>query len=194
MTRRRRNPGASAQSVVKRQINSLKQEMMGHQLRPAVDPPAYVDKPWNDWTFSRTEDLLQDYNVVEITVGDIINQIRSRCNINAFGVNSSVNVIQLRIQRAQVWCTVAETLLQPDLDVSFFELSGDNKVIRKQLRDIGTLNRPAKVGYQYPVTDSQDVLNDDNASNIILQYQAVRQGSNITTRVKCLWRSGYETT
>lgn len=178
MTRRRqRNPGVSSS---KRQIAALRDEMMGHKLKPAIDPPPFVERPWNDWTFSRTDTTTSTFQVDEITVGDIINQIRARCNIAAVGDSSSDNYIQLRIQRAQVWCTVAETLLQPDLAVSFYELSGDNKVVRKQLRDLGTLNRPAKVGYQYPVTDSQDVLDNDNAGNIILQSTATSTGS-VTT-------------
>jgi hypothetical protein len=192
MTRRRqRNPGVSSS---KRQIAALRDEMMGHKLKPAIDPPTFVERPWNDWTFSRTNSTNASFEVSTITVGDIIDQIRARCNINAVGANSSDNYIQLRIQRAQVWCTVAETLLQPDLAVSFFELSGDNKVVRQQLRDLGTLNRPAKVGYQYPVTDSQDVLDNDNAGNIVLQSTATSTGSVVTYRVKLLWRSGYQST
>lgn len=168
--------------------------MMGHKINPAIDPPAYIDRPWNDWTFSRTLVTQEPVATYQVTVGDIINQIRNRCNINSVGQQSSVNYIQLRIMRAQVWCTVAETLLQPDLDVSFYELSGDNKVVRKQIRDLGTLNRPAKVGYQFPVTDSQDVLDDNNAANNILQLTVIKQGSYVTERVKVLWKSGYETT
>lgn len=168
--------------------------MMGHKINPAIDPPAFVDRPWNDWTFSRSDVTLAAQQVDQVTVGDIINQIRARCNIAAVGDTASDNYIQLRIKRAQVWCTVADTLLQPDLDVNFYELSGDNKVVRKQIRDLGTLNRPAKVGYQYPVTDSQDVLDNDNASNIILQSVAVSTGSVITSRVSLLWRSGYQST
>jgi hypothetical protein len=191
MRGRQRKPGVPS---AKRQVNRLRNEMMGHKFTPAIDPPGFNERPWNDWTFSRTDSTAGQFQVDTLTVGDIITQIRGRCNINAVGPNSLDNYIQLRILRASVWCTVAETLLQPDLAVSFFELSGDNKVVRKQLRDLGTLNRPAKVGYQYPVTDSQDVLDNDNAANIVLQSTATSTGSVNTYRIKVLWRSGYQST
>merc|ERR1711907_254766 len=107
------------------------------------------------WTFQRTDFTTADFESVSVTVGNIVDQIRSRCNINPVGQSGSGNQILIRVTAAYVWVTAA-SLIQPDVEVFFYELNPNdpNQVIRYTHRDVGTLNMPAKAGYVYPITDS----------------------------------------
>jgi hypothetical protein len=155
-----------------------------------MNPPAYVQRPWNAWTFQRTDVTTAAFETTSITVGSIIDQIRGRCNINTTGSGDIGNQISLRIQMAQVWVTAAGLIL-PDLECQFFELNPNDssQQIRYTQRDVGTLNSPAKCGYRYPANDTKEVLSDGDSTLSVVATTAAATGSDITHRIKVLWRS-----
>jgi len=183
--RARRPPPASRQ-----ELNALRREMTGHATVPAPNPPQYIQRPWNSWTFQRTEFTTADFEAVPISVGDIIDQIRSRCNINTEGPSGVGNQISIRISAAQAWVT-ASSLIQPDMECLFFELNPNdsNAQVRYTQRDVGTLNMPAKCGYHYPYMDSKEVLASNDRAVKVMTVTAAATGSKVTTRVQVLWRS-----
>jgi hypothetical protein len=150
----------------------------------------YVQRPWNSWTFQRTDFTTADFEGVTITVKDIQDQIRGRCNINTVGSTGNANQISLRVTSAHVWVT-ASSLILPDMETTFFELNPNdtNQSIRYTQRDVGTLNMPAKCGYSYPLNDSKEVLaSNDEALNVVLTTPNAT-GSQVTHRIHVLWRS-----
>lgn len=187
----RRGRGAnSAAPVTRRELTALKNEVTGCRVRPQANPPAYVQRPWNSWTFQRTDVTTATFETTFITVGSIIDQIRGRCNINTTGSGEIGNQISIRIQMAQVWVTAAGLIL-PDMEVQFFELNPNdaNQQIRYTQRDVGTLNMPAKCGYRYPMNDTKEVLSDNDSTLNVVATAAEATGSEVTHRIKVLWRS-----
>jgi len=183
------NRGRRPNVATKAQLNTLRREMQGHKLVPSDNPPVYVERPWNAFTFQRTEFTTAGFETVTIRVSDIINQIRSRLNINSVGSDGVGNNISLKIEEARVWCTAASLIL-PDLECSFYELRpGGSQSVRYTQRDIGTLNMPAKVGYSYPTMDSKEILDVSDATTLVLSATASAQGSQVTPRVQVLWKS-----
>ena len=175
---------------IRRELNAFKREMLGHTVVPAANPPSYVQRPWNSWTFQRTDVTTEKFEAVRINVSDIIGQIRGRNNINPVGEGDIANNISIRVQSSAVWVT-ASSLILPDAEVQFYELNPNdaNQQIRYTQRDVGTLNMPAKVGYKYPLTDSKQVLDTNNNSMGVVSATAQEVGSQITHRIQVLWRS-----
>lgn len=175
--------------VTRAQFNSLKNEILGHKIVPQINPPVYVERPWNSFTFQRTDVTTADLQVDEVSVGDIITAIRSRFNINPVGEGDIGNQISIKVQEARVWLT-ASALILPDLETTFYELSyNGTQSARHTQRDVGTLNMPARVGYGFPTADSKEILGPGDVAKLVLTNRATEQGSSVTTRVHVLWRS-----
>jgi len=157
----------------------------GVKYTPAYDPPTFVERPWNSWTFSRTDFTTATFESVPITISDIMTQIAGRLGVDA-------DRLVVKIQRAAVWCTVADVLLQPDLSCSFYEVSEKTvtpQMARSSQRDLGTLNRPAKCGYVYPMVDQKEIVYKAEDALLVVNSVAAAIGSRVTTRVNVLWNS-----
>jgi len=175
--------------ATRQQIQSLRREMLGHKIVPSANPPVFIERPWNQYTFQRTDINESDFQAFTITVNDIINQIRGRLNINSVGPGDVGNNISIKIQDARVWCT-ASSLILPDLECSFYELRpGGAQSVRYTQRDVGTLNMPAKVGYAFPTIDTKEVLDVNDVNVQIMTSTATQTGSQVTQRVHLLWKS-----
>jgi len=168
-------------------VRNLERRLTGHKTVPANNPPSFVERPWNSWTFERLDTTGSDLQFINIFVSDIISQIRSKC-----AIDTSTGIINIKVQSAQVWCT-ASTLIVPDISVNFYEIAGETSSsaqnARSTQRDKGTLNMPAKCGYVYPSTDRKDILGSAQSGNLIVQAAATQSGSNVTFRVQVLWQS-----
>lgn len=170
-------------------VRNLERRITGHKTVPANNPPAFVQRPWNSWTFEKLETTTSNLQTVTITVNDIVNNIRSR---GAIGVTG--NQIQLKVLSSQIWCT-ASSLTYPDLEAAFFELQGEvptTQNVRSLQRDKGTLNMPAKAGFMFPSADRRDIVGDLGPSINTLRVcsgTATNTGSNLTFRVQVLWQT-----
>jgi len=169
---------------LKRAERRLTNRMMGHRFTPSMEPGAFVQRPWNSWTFERTSITTGDFEGIGISVSDIITQIQGRNKLD------SDNKIVLKIQWAAHWCTAA-ALIQPDMECKFYELN-EKTVLPQQprsiQRDLGTLNRPAKCGYTYPLADSKEIIFDDESALLVTVATPTASGSNVTTRIHVLWQ------
>lgn len=175
---------------IRAELNAFKREMVGHTIVPASNPQSYVQRPWNSWTFQRTDITTVKFEAVTITVADIIGQIRGRCNINPVGEGDIGNNISIRVLSSSVWVT-ASSLILPDVEVQFYELNPNDAFaqVRYTQRDVGTLNMPAKVGYKYPLTDTKQVLDSNNDAVNVVSASAAAAASDVTHRIQVLWRS-----
>jgi len=167
-------------------VRNLERRMTGHRTVPAANPPPFVERPWNSWTFERLDNTTTDLQLLIITISDIILQIRGKCSIN-----DSANIL-IKVQSSQIWCT-ASTLIVPDVSVQFFELAGESSSsvqnARSSQRDKGTLNMPAKCGYVYPSADRKDILGTPQANLTVCTATPSASGSNVTFRIQVLWQS-----
>ena len=170
-----------------RRFNALEKRLTGSKTVPAMNPPAFVQLPWNSWTFERLDTTTSDFEKVTITVNDIIEQIRGRLQFKAV---TDCN-IRIKVQSAQIWVT-ASSLVYPDLEASFFELSGESSSTqqpRSSQRDKGTLNLPARCGYMFPSSDRREILSVDDAALLVMTGTPLTTGSNITLRCQVLWQA-----
>lgn len=183
---RARGRANNATMAVNQRFRELERRLTGHKTVPALNPPAFVQLPWNSWTFERLDNTTSDLQGFNITVADVITQIRARLLL-ADGAD-----IRIKVQSAQIWCT-ASNLVYPDLEATFYELVGETtsttQYPRSTQRDKGTLNMPARCGYTYPSADKREVLGSPQGSLIISNGIATESGSNITFRVQVLWQA-----
>jgi len=176
----------SRSPTVDQRFKMLERRLTGHKTVPATNPPAFVQLPWNSWTFERAETTNSDLQGISITVNDVLSQIRTRVNL-ADGAD-----VRIKVQSSQIWCTAAG-LVYPDLEATFYELSGESTSTsqnpRSNQRDKGTLNMPARCGYMYPSADKRDIVGTDQGGLIISNGIATSSGSELTFRVQVLWQS-----
>jgi len=174
-------------------INNLERRLTGFKTTPQDNPPAFVQLPWNSFTFERTDTLTDPKQLVSvITVQDIIIQIAAKCGLAT--TPPDVANVRVKVQGCQVWMTVGSTLLVPDMEVRFFELSGETasgQQVRSTQRDLGTLNKPAKVGYQFPSADKREIIAEGGVQLKVVQTTAAEAGGNITSRIQVLWQSSF---
>lgn len=172
--------------TVDQRFRMLERRLNGHKTVPATNPPAFVQLPWNSWTFERTETTTSDLQGVSILVSDILAQIKARLLLTT-GAD-----LRIKVQSAQIWCT-ASNLIYPDLAATFYELSGEsvptNQNPRSSQRDKGTLNMPARCGYMYPNADKREILGTNQGGLIVSNGVATSSGSELTFRVQVLWQS-----
>lgn len=171
--------------IVDQRIRQLERRLTGHKTTPALNPPAFVQRPWNSWTFEQLDTTTTDLQGSTVTVATILAQIRARLAL------TEQSDIRIKVQSSQVWCT-ASGLVYPDLEATFYELSGEvaaEQFPRSTQRDKGTLNAPARCGYSYPSADRRDILGTPNAALSVVTGVATEAGSNITFRVQVLWQT-----
>merc|ERR1712100_479765 len=170
----------------------MERRLTGRKTVPQDNPPAYVALPWNSFTYEKTWEAGQAGAIQSTTVQEIISQIVAR--VCLADTPPRVADVRLKVLSCQTWGTVGATLLVPELLAEFFELSGESTTTqrpRSSQRDIGTLNKPAKAGYVYPVADQREIVADENVLLRVADVTAVYQGMNLTTRVQVLWQSSF---
>lgn len=186
---RSRGRSVTAEQVSTR-VTMLERRLNGHKTIPQDNPPAYVSLPWNNFTYEKTQEAGQALAAQVTTVNDILVQLAARCGLSTSPPD--VADVRVKVQSCQVWGTVGGTLLVPEIAVEFFELSGEtaaNQRPRNTQRDVGTLNKPAKVGYTFPLADRKEVVADDLTLLKVASAIAIYAGTNLTTRIQVLWQS-----
>lgn len=174
------------EAKMKAALRQFEMRMTGHRTVPAPNPPAFVQLPWNSWTYQRTDRTQSQLERVLVTVGDITGQIKAQLGIDNPQENKG---IRIKVQGAQVWCT-ASTLVLPRINCTFYELESGSNQPRSNQVDVGTLQNPAKCGYKFPNSDSKNVLitpfdSEQNVCDAI----AESQDSDVTLRVQVLWQT-----
>lgn len=175
-------------------MTNLERRLTGHKTVPQDNPPAYVALPWNSFTYEKTQEAGQALATQSTTVQEVISQIAARCGLA--DTPPRVADVRIKVLSAQVWGTIGSTLAVPEISVEFYEIAGETPTTqrpRSSQRDIGTLNKPAKVGYVYPVADQREIVADDAVALKIADAIAVYEGMNLTTRVQVLWQSSIST-
>jgi hypothetical protein len=159
--------------------------MKGHEMKFAADPTAFVELPWNSFTYDQTVTTGTDDQSVAVTSAAIIAFMRPR-----LGLSETAN-LRIKVQTTKFWATArGPRFARPELRGQFYELAGQSSppLLRSVIRDAGTMNQPARVGYEYPITDRKEVLN--SAQNYqIAEAECKNSGTDVNFRVALLWQS-----
>ncbi len=176
---KRASDGAKALQMVRMSTKANK----GYKMTPSDLPKTFVQAPWNSWTFERTVVNASGLQVNETTVDIILTQIATQLSLSA------IERVRIKIQAAQVWAFSAAVLLQPDVEVTFYELSQSDKQVRSLQKDIGSWNKPAKCGYVYPTVDKQEIYSNADGARLVLSTKPITAETKTTVRIQVLWRS-----
>jgi len=192
MVYRRRGRGPNSQrrqaAALRQRINAEHRRTDGAKLVPRLTPPQFTRLPWNTFTYSATwTTSATSSNIIDITVGSVREQI-----VSSMGLTGSPGRILLKIQSGQAWqVATGSGLSEPNLTAWFFEIDPDaaDYTFRSYQQDHGTLNRPARCGYQFPARDSKQVLSASNDSHLLMRAKSVSNKAmgNITARIRVLW-------
>jgi len=170
---------------LQQRLNAQKVSMMGAKMVPSPVPRAFVQYPWNSWTFEDTLNITTSGQTLEITFAKIAAQFQQK-----LGISGSLS-LRIKVQSAQVWCT-ASGLAYPQMRADFYEIGGNTAnaaSVRSSQADKGTLNMPARAGYIFPVSDSKDVLNSgESGLKIVAATTELSSGATLTIRVQVLWQ------
>jgi len=186
--RRGRGPQRRQAVALRQRVNAEHRRNDGTKLVPRLTPPQYVKLPWNSYTFSTTlETSATLQNEFDLNVATVRNDIVTR-----MGLTGAPGRVLLKIQSAHVWnVSTGNGFNEPNIRCWFYEIDPDapTYTFRSEQADHGTLNRPARCGYQYPLRDSKQVLSSANDGHILFRVRTVAnsQMGNITIRVKVLW-------
>jgi hypothetical protein len=160
----------------------------GQRVKPPLTPPQYTRLPWNDFTFSATYiTQASTPNSVSITAGNVREQIVSR-----MGLTGITGRIAFKVISSAGWnVATGAGLAEPYLRGLFYEITPDagTYAFRSDQADHGTLQRAARVGYQYPLRDRKEILTSANDTYVLSTFSSVPQtaNGNITVRLKVLW-------
>jgi len=192
MVRRGRGRGPNSQRrqavALRQRINAEHRRNDGAKLVPPLTPPQFVKLPWNSYTFSASYGTGEQLsNEAQIRVYDVRNSI-----VTKMGLNGAPGTVLLKIQSAMVWqVATGNGLAEPNMRCWFYEIDPDASTytFRSEQGDHGTLNRPARCGYQWPLRDSKQVLSSANDNHVLLRFKTVSNENmgNFTVRVKVLW-------
>ncbi len=158
--------------------------------RPSVkmtnNPGPFVNLPWYKFTFEKELITQGDNQDVPVTIGNILDQIRTRLQHDA---NAT---IRIKVQQAKIWITAGSGLAIPQVVGSFYNTTNDSntKYPRAQMNDSGTLNMPAKLSYKYPVSDRMVILDGQQQANNIVNARVNKTNSLATLRVDVLFQTG----
>lgn len=173
----------SAGEKALQRINHIEKVNKGYKMTPTDTPKTFVEAPWNSWTFERTAEHQADEYATEITIDNLITQLATKLSLTA------IEKVVIKIHAAQAWVTTGATLIQPNLEARFYELSRVDGQVRSLQRDVGSWNKPAKAGYVYPLVDQSEVYNITDSARKVVKVTAVAAKSQVTVRVQLLWRS-----
>jgi hypothetical protein len=168
-------------------ISRLRQEVEGRAYKPPNDPPSFVTRPWNSMVYEKIATTVGENVGYTIADTDILSELKARFNLS----DSSVPVF--KVQRASIWTvSTGPSFPLPSLDAVFYELTGvgtGGSVARSDQRDKGTLNRPAKAGYTYPLPDQKEISAKGDATQNICAGIAGGAGSRMIFHIHVLWKS-----
>jgi len=172
---------------LKREIANLRADLMGRKLVPRADPPAFVQRPWNSWTYNTTKTGVEAGAQELVETNTIINQL-----IKNIGLDTTA-IVELKVINAYCWCSsTGPGFASQVLQTMYYEgsvSSAGTQAVRSDQRDVGTLSRPARTGYEWPANEQRNVFIRGGTSTALVTAIALEAGSSLTVRVHCLWRA-----
>lgn len=176
------------QVILKREIASINRRMTGHRLVPRGDPPAFVQRPWNQWTFERSNDA-EEAAEDTISTGDVIGQIVANC-----GLDTTAQV-EIKCLNAYSWYSInvdGGSASRPILDTEYYEgsiSSSGVSAVRLDARDVGTLTGFARTGYEWPINEQRNIFVKGATDTPLVRNLCVTGPGQLTVRIHVLWRS-----
>lgn len=182
-------PRRNSQAVRKNQKNKrgatdrLRRDVMGKSLSLPADPPRFTQMPWNNIVLSDNVKFNQTVNTKNYTASDIAGIFTAQT-----GDANKKDKLSFRLMRVEVWELSGKkvTLECYDLTIGL----GANDFLA-QLEDIPGRNHWARVGFQYPLSQSLVVFSGNDTETLVTVTADV--GSTLCVRFKVLWKWRYST-
>ena len=156
--------------------------------RIASNPSTFVRLPWYKFTYELQQKEITSEIIVRVE--EIITQIRNRLQF------SPEAKIRIKLSNAKVWVTAAGgstgDLSIPELTASFYPVTTleVSPYPRAQLNDSGTLNRPAKAAFKWPVTDKMTIVDVPGAGTRNVVVARTNTNVNVNIRVNVFFQTG----
>lgn len=183
-----RNGNVRASRIGRTLARSEHRRYEGHSYTPAIAPPKYVRLPWNSFTFSATYATSEtSQNIIPITLGTIRGQL-----INRMGLQNSPGKLVFKIVQGEAWnVATGNGFQEPYIRGLFYEVTPGNSTyaFRTDIAKPGTLNRPARIGYHYPMRDHKELLTSAEDNYVLATFSSnpLQACGNITIRFRILW-------
>jgi len=192
--RNQRNAGRGRQSAVavRQSLAGLRRELHGHRVRNmALEPPVVNERPW--YPITLTFDITGASTTFQMDIESITKRLINQLGLSAQDVSKLVVKLNSIHGWAYQYGPAADRVdinggiasLTPTIsdDVQF-----TNSVVHYpfeyQFKDFGTISRPAKFGYKWSMTDSQQPL--FASSNFIVAVVA-SNSVNSTLHLNLSW-------
>lgn len=166
-------------------LGRYKREQHGHEnILQAIDPPAVNKRPFNTIKLHFVKETDQVGIAFSFTVNDIVNLLLSQLGINTQA--SAIAVVKL--QRVDAWGTSsAGDSLRPSVTADISSLVpqlGDpatpgNAIVHypvlKKLTDTGSVSRPARVSYTWPLSQREIPLSKNSNFTVVTFASNVKE-------------------
>jgi len=179
----------NGKAPLRREMVLLNRRMMGARLIPKSDPPAFIQRPWNTWTFEQTTTGTTN-DKLETSSKSIINQI-----IASTGLDSTA-IVEIKVLDAYAWLSANSSssgvIERTVLDTRYYEGSvsaAGTSAIRSDQRDVGTLTQPARTGYMWPANEQRNIFIKGGTETPLTQNTIILGPGTLTVRIHVLWRS-----
>merc|ERR1711915_926842 len=163
----------------------IKQSGAFSSMRQATNPPPFVQKPWNKWTYEATVLTSDRRQLVSVRVSDVLTQLKTFCQVD------STAALRFRVVKSQVWGTsVGPAFPSPNCETKFYQpqqnynvkaFDPNTRYPRSTMRDRGTVNSPSKVCYKWPLVDRMKILDNDAGAQELVLTDVVNAGTDLTT-------------
>merc|ERR1712157_431177 len=134
-------------------------------IRMSNNPGPFVTLPWYKFTYELERQVTADNQAIRVTVGDVLNQIKSRLQF------SDTSTVRIKVQNARVWVTAGQGLGIPAVVGSFFNTTNDT---------------PSR----YPASDRMVILDGNGATNPLVVTQVKKNQSTLTVRINVCFQTG----
>jgi len=172
--------------------NLVHNKLSGLTLKNREDPPTFTATPWNQLTIALRY-VQPDVPVYVRSLLDglgIVQDIRTQLGFdNSLADQPS---LELRLKSIRGWATSGtdgknySTLNMDVYDVVNSNLTDANTRILQSISDVSGKMTTANVGYNYPVTQTNTILNPDFQNVEVAGFDWL--GSVLTVYVEILWR------
>lgn len=156
----------------------------GKKFTPSPDPPSYKNSPWNQLTVLGNDFITAAYQTGTVTLDDLRTAFQ-----NQLGITGSISYM-FRIRRVKAYHR-GPIDMQSYLGIEPFDVSNGN--IRTEIVDSSGRDQFARVGFEWPLTDSSVCLYTATQGGTKLLSWEVRSSvatnSSLLTYWDILWKN-----
>lgn len=160
--------------------NRQKPELRGRKFKPPTQPPEITPQPFNALTIFHVGK--GDTGTYDFTAKDIANMIIAQVNPSKLFILPAT-ALEVRVQKIRVWNISGKTLHLVAYD---YLSSATTQASLQIVIDMGSPSTYPAVGYEWPTTHQQTVLNSTITKNIFSIVAGAK--ADVVMYISVLWR------